>query len=455
MQQTESSNNVTRESKIPYITLLGVFIIVILFFLLWRPLNPDRTIYIPLSQQVQTTVVQNKHLPTIVGNASIEIVNDKALQENEITESSDQPVPEDDIIPDEIDDVISQQDTTIKYVVGRGDTLYGIMAQYGVNLADVHLLTEQYKQLANLRNGQQISWVTDANHNLKTFSWIISNNNIRIYERNGNKYIERTENREGVWAPVNINGEIDSNFIIDAKKSGLTSNEIATVTKALQWKLDFKRLQKGDKFSVVLSREMYDNNHENSKLLGVRIRNAGKDYYAILADDGQYYDMNGASLSQSFLRYPLEKQARISSPFNPTRLHPVTHRVAPHNGVDFAVSRGTTVLSVGEGEVVIAKYSGSAGNYIAIRHGRQYTTKYMHLDKILVQPGQKVQKGDRIGLSGNTGRSTGPHLHYELHIDGKPVNPLTANLPAGAGLTGKSKTTFLEQFKQIKAKLEF
>lgn len=455
MQQNQSFNIVKNEIKIPYFTILGVFFITIIFSILWRPLNPERATYIPLTPQVQTTVIENKQLSTVLGNATIEIVDDRTNQEQQVTESLDQPIPEDDVVKDEIDEVISGEENTVQYVVNRGDTLYGIMMQYGVNRSDIYLLTKQFKQLANLRIGQQISWSVDNEHNLKNFNWIISNNNIRIYERDGDKFLEKTETREGIWKPFSVSGEIGSNFVVDARNIGLTSNEIAIITKALQWQLDFRRLQKGDEFSVLLSREMFDNSHENSQLLAVRIKNGNKDYYAILAEDGHYYDVNGGSLSQNFLRYPLEKQARVSSGFNPRRLNPVTRKIVPHNGIDFAVSRGTTVLSIGEGEVVIAKYSGSAGNYIAIRHGRQYMTKYMHLDKILVKAGQQVKKGDRIGLSGNTGRSTGPHLHYELHIDGKPVNPLTANLPVSEGLTGKSKTTFLEQFKSIKPKLVF
>ena len=94
---------------------------------------------------------------------------------------------------------------------------------------------------------------------------------------------------------------------------------------------------------------------------------------------------------------------------------------------------GTPVLAVGDGEVVIAKRSGAASNYVAIRHGRQYTTRYMHLKKLLVKPGQKVKRGDRIALSGNTGRSTGPHLHFELWTGQQAVNPLTAKLPRSEG----------------------
>lgn len=455
MQQIDPSDVVEKEFKFPYIAILVVFFIFILFFNLWRPLNPERTSYIPLNPQVQTTVIEKQQLPTSVGNAAIVRLEERINNEQNTEESLDQPKPEDEVIKDEIDEVIEQDDSNVQYTVSRGDTLSGIMAQYGVNRNDVYILTKQFKQLTNLRIGQQISWTVDNEHNLKSFSWIISNNNMRIYEKVNNKFVERLETREGIWKPYNAQGQIETSFVVDARKQGLTSNEIANITKALQWQLDFRRLKKGDKFSVLLSREMFGDKHEKSQLLAVRIQNGSKNYYAVLAEDGHYYDMHGASLSQNFLRYPLVKQARISSGFNPRRLHPVTKKIAPHNGVDFAVSRGTPVLAVGEGEVMIAKYSGSAGNYIAIRHGRQYTTKYMHLDKILVKAGQIVKKGDKIGLSGNTGRSTGPHLHFELHIDGKPVNPLTANLPISDGLTGKSKKTFLEQFKKIKPKLAF
>ncbi len=115
--------------------------------------------------------------------------------------------------------------------------------------------------------------------------------------------------------------------------------------------------------------------------------------------------------------------------------------------------QGTPVLSVGDGEVVVAKRSGAAG-YIAIRHGRTYTTRYMHLRKLLVKPGQKVKRGDRIALSGNTGRSTGPHLHYEVWINQQAVNPLTAKLPRTEGLTGQIVVN-TAQVKEVLPQLRF
>ena len=439
------------KSNFPYFSLLGVLLVVILFTVLWRPLNLERTVYVPLTPQVETTVTDNINSP-VVGDARIEVVGGKSTTD-QITESSD--VPEDEIVKDELDDIIEDKGNTVQYTVARGDTLHDILLRYNINRRDVYQLTTNFKQLANLRIGQQVSWTTDDSHNLQSFSWIISSNNIRIYEKSGNKFIESSETVEVVPQDVVIKGDIKTSFVADARKSGLTSSEIGVITRALQWRLDFRRLKVGDKFSVILSREVHGKRLSNSQLIGVRIKNGSKDYYAILADDGQYYDINGGSLSQSFFRYPLEKQARVSSGFNPRRLNPVTGIVTPHNGVDFAVSRGTPVLSVGNGEVVIAKYSGSAGNYIAIRHGRQYMTTYMHLDKILVKPGQQVKQGDKIGLSGNTGRSTGPHLHFELHINNKPVNPLTASLPISEGLTGKSKKAFLSKVKDIRSQLNF
>lgn len=437
--------------KIPFYAIFGVSFLIILFTLLWRPLNPARISYVPLKKN--STITEAK-LRAYRGNALLDQVEPRPIGTD--TESMDQPASEDEIVKDELDRAFENKSQELTYyMIEKGDTLLGVLSQFDVNRADIYLLTEQYKQLANLRIGQRVSWVVDKNKNLRTFTWYVSSRNIRVYEREGNKYNEYIEKREGSWKPLVFSGQIGANFLADAKNAGLTLNEIAIITKALQWQLDFRRLQKGDLFAVYLQREIIGNRHESSELLAVRIKNVNRDYYAILADDGNYYDNRGAGLARSFLRYPLEKAARISSTFNPRRLNPVTRRITPHNGVDFAVSRGTNVLASGDGEVGIAKYSGSAGNFVAIRHGRQYTSRYMHLDKILVKPGQHVKKGQIIARSGNTGRSTGPHLHYELLIDNKPVNPMTVSLPQSASLTGKSKAAYLELIKTIKPKLAF
>lgn len=116
----------------------------------------------------------------------------------------------------------------------------------------------------------------------------------------------------------------------------------------------------------------------------------------------------------------------MTSHFNPERVNPVTRKRMPHKGIDFSMPIGSTVISTGAGEVVIAKFSRSAGNYIVIRHANGYSTQYMHLSKLMVTEGQKVKQGQKIGLSGNTGRSTAAHLHYELWSNDRPIDPLSS-----------------------------
>jgi murein DD-endopeptidase len=154
-------------------------------------------------------------------------------------------------------------------------------------------------------------------------------------------------------------------------------------------------------------------------------------------------------LAKGFLRLPTLTRYPVSSAFNPKRRHPITSRLAPHNGVDFAMPSGTPVVTVGDGEVVQSGYSPTAGHYLVLRHGRQYITRYFHLQQRLVAVGQRVKRGERIALSGNSGRSTGPHLHFEFHINQRPVNPLTARLPAAEELMGRERQLFLAKAQDV------
>lgn len=342
-----------------------------------------------------------------------------------------------------------------EHTVISGDTLLGVLTAYGINQSDVYLLSRQFKELTNLRIGQSLNWEVDGNNQLTELTWTISSRESRHYHREGDKFIESKDLKKGEWKDVVLSGTIKDSFVNSAKAVGLSNNEISQVVKALQWQFDFKKLKNGDRFVVYFSQEMLqDGTKQGSQLLGVHLRNGKDDYYSI-AFNGRFYNKNGAGFSKGFLRYPLKKVPRVSSNFNPRRLHPITRRISPHNGVDFAVPIGTQVLAPADGVVVISQYSGSAGNFVVISHDSRHLTRYMHLSKLLVKPGQHVKQGDIIALSGNSGRSTGPHLHYEIHIDKKPVNALKAKLPTSQNLTGKAKSAFAEKSKEIVAKLAF
>lgn len=372
-------------------------------------------------------------------------MDNTATQLHEATEY-DEPLPLDN---ESYNDIV---DADKNYIVSSGDTFSSILTQYGIDLTDINAMVAVDPELKKLRIGQSLSWVLDDEGTLKTLTLQISRRETHVLQRKtANSFSLNKEIQKGTWVDNIIKGKIIDSFESSALNAGLTRAEVGAVIKALQWQMDFRRLKKDDSFSVMMSRELLNKKPMQSQILAVRMHTGGTDYFGFRAENGKYYDSNGNGLSQGFLRFPTARQYRVSSNFNPHRLNPVTGKIAPHRGVDFAVPIGTPVLSVGDGEVIrVNKNGGSGGNYVAIRHGRQYMTRYMHLSRVLVTQGQKIKRGQRIALSGNTGRSTGPHLHYEIWNNNLAVNPLTANLPRSEGLSGQDKRTFIADAAQRK-----
>ncbi|MTB65710.1 murein DD-endopeptidase MepM [Providencia sp. wls1943] len=442
MQQMASGivqafNGLSKTHKI----VLSTLTVATMAVAIWRPVH------------IPTTYESDSSPDTVIpfSQSAIEAEGDDLIQD------SSEQLPDEGVADSDTD--ASDADGTPlahEYVVSSGDNLSSILTQFGIEAGDVATLSNQHKSLRNLKIGQTLSWTLNTDGELESLTWDVSRRETRIFKRVGatNKFEEVKEIRKGDWTNSVMSGSIDGTFAQSTKKAGLTRTEGREVTKALQWQVDFSKLKKGDKFTVLMGREMLNGTHEQSQLVGVRLQSGGKNYYAFRAEDGRYYDSEGNGLERGFLRFPTVKQFRVSSHFNPRRVNPVTGRVAPHKGVDFSMPVGTPVLAVGDGEVIVAKYSGAAGNFIAIRHGRQYTTRYMHLRQLLVKPGQKVKRGDRIALSGNTGRSTGPHLHFEMWVNQQAVNPLTAKLPSSGGLTGKERKEYLELVKETKPQLK-
>lgn len=428
----EAFNNLPR----PHRVMLGALTVLTLTVAVWRPYvwHPDAG---PIVKSIE---LEQSEIRSLLPESSEPI----------------ESMPEDEAIPqDELDDKTTGETGGHEYVVSMGDTLSSILSQYGIDMGNISQLAAIDKDLRNLKIGQQLVWTVNADGDLQRLSWEMSRRETRTYDRSGNGFKMSSALRKGDWVNTVLKGTVDGSFVASARNAGLLSSEAGAIIKAMQWQMDFRKLKKGSEFSVLMSREMLDGKREQSQLLGVRLRSAGKDYYAIRGEDGKFYDRNGSGLAKGFLRFPTNRQFRVSSGFNPRRLNPVTGRVAPHKGVDFSMPSGTPVLAVGDGEVMAAKQSGAAGYYIAIRHGRSWTTRYMHLRKLLVKPGQKVKRGDRIALSGNTGRSTGPHLHYEVWINQQAVNPLTAKLPRTEGLSGSDRKAYLARVKEVAWQLSF
>lgn len=222
---------------------------------------------------------------------------------------------------------------------------------------------------------------------------------------------------------------------------------VVMMDKVFQWQLDFYRqIHRGDSYSVAFEREVRpDGSMRSLRILAAEIINASKPVSAIWFDlkgdgIGGYYDRDGESLRRAFLSKPLEFR-RISSRFSLARFHPTLNVTRPHNGVDYAAASGTEVMATSDGIVTVRGVSGGYGNLVEIRHSGGYVTRYAHLSRFAsgIRVGGRVSQGEIIGYVGMTGLATGPHLHYELHKDGRPVDPMNLDLPQGDPIPAEAR----------------
>ncbi|CCO49354.1 putative Cell wall endopeptidase, family M23 [Vibrio nigripulchritudo SOn1] len=348
---------------------------------------------------------------------------------------------------DELEEALSQDsEPTHSHVVAKGELLSTVFEQYGLRLNDMYSLINTDKAAERLRPGMTLNWTLNDEGRLKELRIERNAKQYDLYTLTDSGYeYQRLENT-GELKPILINGQISGSFYQSAINAGLTPGQIATIVKSMQWKFDFgRRARKGDKFAVQLEQEFIDGKAVGrSEVKAMLYVNGGKEYSAVKFEDNRFYDASGQSLEQAFNRFPTNKRYRVSSRFNPHRKHPVTGRVSPHNGTDFATPIGTPIYATGDGKVVKARSHPLAGKYIVIKHGREYMTRYLHLHRILVKVGDNISRGQKIALSGNTGRSTGPHLHYEFIKNSRPVDPMKVQLPKASDVPSAKLPEFKE-----------
>ena len=253
---------------------------------------------------------------------------------------------------------------------------------------------------------------------------------------------------------------ISNSLWVDMTDAGVSPNLILSLSDIYAWTVDFFGLQKGDRFRVLYEEKICD-----GEVIAVdTVRYAvfthnGSDYPALMynqKDGGNiYWNEKGESMRKAFLKAPL-KYSRISSGFSHARRHPVTRKVQPHYGVDYAAPTGTPVMTIGDGTVTSVKYEGAGGNTVRIKHNSVYSTAYLHLSKYAkgLKVGQRVRQGDVIGYVGSTGRSTGPHLDFRVWKNGSPVNPLKMDSPPAEPLKGEHKAAFDVAAQKYKARID-
>lgn len=260
--------------------------------------------------------------------------------------------------------------------------------------------------------------------------------------------VEKEVLRERKYSDVTIN----SSLWVDMKNAGASPLLILALSDVYAWTVDFFGLQKGDRFRVVYDERTVEN--EVLDIDTIRVAQFIRDsdtlacYMFNQGDGGNiYWNEKGESMRKAFLKAPLHF-TRVSSGFSYARKHPVTRRVQPHTGVDYAAPKGTPVMSIGDGTVLSVKYEGAGGNTVRIRHNSVYTTAYLHLSGYGkgIRAGARVRQGQVIGYVGSTGRSTGPHLDFRVWKNGSPINPLKMQSPPAEPL----RPDFRPQFDSVK-----
>ncbi|MCE7887498.1 MAG: peptidase M23 [Alphaproteobacteria bacterium PRO2] len=345
--------------------------------------------------------------------------------------------------------------------IGRGDTLAGVLQEAGVTGADsyqvVKALSEHYDP-RGVKPGQKISvhFKPGTEDVFTKMTMQVDPIKEITVLKDGDKFATEMSEKKLVKNTYAGKAEIETSLYGSAARAGIPSAVIADMIRIYSWNIDFQRdIQPGDKMEVMYEAEETEDGEyaKFGNILYANLTVGGKDVqiYRYEMADGRvdYFQPNGFSIRKTLMKTPIDG-ARISSGFG-LRRHPVLGYNKMHKGVDFAAPTGTPIYAAGDGILEYAGRFSSYGNYIRIRHNSQLKTAYAHMHRLGkgMKVGARVSQGDVIGYVGTTGRSTGPHLHYEVMLNNKQVNPKSVNLPTGEQLTGKEFQKFKSYINTI------
>ncbi len=342
-----------------------------------------------------------------------------------------------------------------------GQTLERVFRELGLSpglLHEIVTTTEQARDLARIRPGDEFAFDIHPEDGFRALRAELDEEAWLFVEQGDDGLSTRTEPRHLERRIVETSGTINSSLYNDARGAGLSDAMIMRLATIFGWDIDFALdIRDGDRFALIYEEVWREGEYlRDGDILAARFVNRGEPFEAVRFDAGNgpdYYAPDGRPMRKAFLRTPLNF-ARVSSNFNPRRLHPVTKRVRPHNGTDYAAATGTPVWASGDGKVVEAGYSRANGNYIFVRHGNNIITRYLHLSRKTVKRGDRVRQGQTIGHVGATGLATGPHLHYEFLVNGVHRNPRTVDLPPADPLPAEQMAEFGRIGDRLLARLD-
>ena len=352
--------------------------------------------------------------------------------------------------------------------VRKGDTLMGLLKREGVPRAHAHqaivALSKNF-DLRRLRAGKVITLDFSADEPTSLHRVTIKENAERIVRaelNNAGMFTGAVETIELTRETVRTGGEINDSLYLAARQLAIPHGTIIDLIHIFSFDVDFQReIRSGDAFEVYFERYADEDGRivKEGNILFARMTLRGKEFelYRYTPEDSKrsdYFDPKGHSVRKALLRTPVDG-ARLTSGFGKRR-HPILGYSRMHKGIDFGAKRGTPIRAAGDGTVERASRYGGYGKFIRIRHNGTYKTAYAHLNGYAsgIKKGARVKQSQIIGYVGSTGRSTGPHLHYEVLKDGKHVNPLSLRLPSGRRLEGVQLTAFQESVLQLEAEIQ-
>lgn len=369
---------------------------------------------------------------------------------------------------DVVDSMVRYKNVEQELLVEKGDTLISLLTKAKVTREEANKIYYSLKSDFNpssLKAGQKIKAIfsidtQDENAPVELNYMVIeiSAGERVITARDHDKFETFVEQDELLDKTNAISGVISGNLSGSMSKAGVPMRAVNNFINLFAYAVDFKRdVKKGDKFEIVYESQVNNNDEliKCGKIIyaGLILRNQKITLYRYEDSKGNvdYYTASGQALKRTLDRKPLAfRNARISSPFG-RRLHPILKKHIIHWGVDYAAPHGTAIYAGGDGVIQVAKYNGGYGNYIKIRHNSEYSTAYGHMSKFAkgMHPGVRVTQGQIIGYVGSTGRSTGPHLHYEVIQNGKRVNPRTIKASTGENLEGQALVKFKQKVEKV------